>query len=102
MLNKVNFARWELLGLWHSFLIYYIPIYAITDGDMWTLSLASFTSMMFVVSLKILSASRNLTYMNFIAIFTGSICVYLMYFWVSNYLPDADMTDVVLAANKKP
>lgn len=102
MLNKVNFAKWELLGLWHSLLIFYIPLYAITEGDMWTQSLASFTSMMFVVSLKLLLSSRNMTYMNFIALFPGSICVYLIYFWVSNFLPEAVMSDVVMAANRKP
>ena len=69
---------------------------------MWTQSIASFTSMMFVVSLKLLLSSRNMTYMNFIALFPGSICVYLIYFWVSNFLPEDVLSDVVMAANRKP
>lgn len=69
---------------------------------MWVLALASFTSMILVVTLKILMSSRNLTYMNIIAIFPASILVYIIYMWVSNTLGNTNMENVVMMAHRCP
>lgn len=56
------------------------------DGDLWTLSVTAFTSIYFVVTLKLLNFIRFYTIFHFIAIFLCSFLVYYSYVWVSNYL----------------
>jgi len=55
--------------------------------------------MLFVVSLKILYVSRNLTILNGLAILPASVVVYISYTWISNFLPRNNMMDITLYAS---
>jgi len=42
-----------------------------------------------------------MTIINFLAIVPGSIFVYKVFFWVSNFIPETEMEDVVISAHSR-
>lgn len=52
---------------------------------MWVFSIASFTAVIFIVSLKLMVTSRYFTWFNMISIFFLSLGIYFTYVWASNY-----------------
>lgn len=96
--NNSTYIVWFLLGCFHAAIIYFVPLYTFVDsgimwgnhdndgktGDLWTMSLCSYTSIIFVVNLKLLLGSRSLTLVHFIAISVTSIGLYFLWMWVSD------------------
>lgn len=65
-------------------------------AGLWTLSLCSFTSVIFVVNIKIFLTSRSLTVGHFVSILITSVGLYVSWMWISNYLvPNLEDTIVM-------
>ena len=53
---------------------------------MWTFSVSSFTSVIFIVTLRLMITARYFTWLNLFCIFVMSWGIYFMYVWISNYV----------------
>lgn len=78
----------------HSFIVFFVPMfvyeYAIIrgngwNGDLWMLSVTSFTSVYFMVTLKLMNFIRFYTHYHLIAILFLSFFIYYAYVWITNY-----------------
>ena len=88
------FVYWSIQGLYHSLLVYLFPMFHYTDGselrnffnnDFQTFSITTFTSVIFVVTIKLCIYERLFNAFNFISISLLSILFYIAYVWASNY-----------------
>ena len=52
---------------------------------MWTFSVSSFTSVIFIVTIRLMVTSRYFTWINLVCIFLLSLGIYFVYIWGSNY-----------------
>lgn len=100
LFNKTTYILWFLLGCYHAAVVYFVPIYSFLDsgimwgdyedngkiGDLWIMSLSSFTSIIIVVNLKLLLGSRSLSLVHFVAIIITSIGLYITWMWLSDAL----------------
>jgi len=79
-------------ALFHSIIIFVFPIYAFDqtalsdsyNSDLWALSLASFTAMMFIVTFKLMVYERYFAWPNIFCILVLSLGIYFLYVFVSN------------------
>jgi hypothetical protein len=55
------------------------------NNDMWAFSVSSFTSVIFIVTFRLMMTSRYFTWLNFFCIFFLSLGIYFLYVWASNY-----------------
>ena len=55
--------------------------------DMWAMSVAAFTALIFVVHFNLITRMSYITWLHIVSIFGASIIPYLIYMWISNYLP---------------
>ena len=56
------------------------------NGDIWTFSVCSFTSIIIIVTLKLMVYSRFYTFFNIFSIVILSVGVYFLCIWVTNYM----------------
>ncbi len=100
LFNNTNYMMWFLIGSAHAAIVYFVPLYTFVDSgimwgkgvshndgktsDLWTMSLCSFTSIIFAVNIKLLLGSRSLTLIHFFAITITSIGLYFTWMWVSD------------------
>merc|ERR1711935_332878 len=90
--NWNNYAFHNLLGLIHSVVIFYIPIYALQESgillenghnvDMSAMNLTSFTAMFGVVTSRLVLWTRWWTRVSFFFYSIMSLCVYILFMWV--------------------
>jgi hypothetical protein len=109
--NDRVFTQWFFLGIFHSAIVFFIPLYTIESAhttkirgytdDLWLLSLSSFTAVIYVVTGKLFTVSRSFTIWNMLAFSVTSIGFYVAYMWASNYIGDK-MDDAVLQAHTSP
>jgi hypothetical protein len=52
---------------------------------MWSFSISSFTSVIFIVTFRLMLTSRYFTWLNLCCIFFLSLGIYFIYVWGSNY-----------------
>lgn len=52
---------------------------------MWAFSVSSFTSVIFIVTIRLMMTSRYFTWLNLFCIFFLSLGIYFLYVWASNY-----------------
>jgi len=111
--NFKNFWLWELLGCFHTLVIYYVPVYSYMNSgvllgysghniDIWSLSLCMFTSLVLVVNFKIMVVTRYHTGFNFFAVFIASILLYIMFMWFTNFWEVSKLHLAVLIAHQSP
>lgn len=92
--NGGAFLEWLLFGLFHSVVVFIIPLFIFQDclmsqnaynNDMWAFSVSSFTSVIFIVTFRLMMTSRYFTWLNLFCITFLSLGVYFLYVWASNY-----------------
>ncbi|TNV86611.1 hypothetical protein FGO68_gene4748 [Halteria grandinella] len=92
--NGSAFLEWLLFGLFHSVVVFIIPLFIFQDclmsqnaynNDMWAFSVSSFTSVIFIVTFRLMMTSRYFTWLNLFCIFFLSLGIYFLYVWASNY-----------------
>ena len=79
----------------HSCILYFIPVLILGLGDQYTMSLASFTSLVLVVNLNLMVNSRYITFINVLSVVLTSIVPYFLFVWKSNYIQGSWMQNVV-------
>ena len=99
-------------GFFHAAVIYFIPMWIYYESgiisqngknsDLWTISLTSFVSQVFTVTLDLIIFTRNHTVVNWIAIglcfgFAVPGCL-----WMSNFIDFTSYTDIVLMNHLTP
>ncbi len=104
---------WFLIGCFHASIVYLIPLYTFVNGgilggddgpmtsDMWIMSLCSYTSVIFVVSLKLILSSRAMTLVHLVFMISTSIGLYIVWMWASDSLL-YDTSDTVIEAHSTP
>ena len=63
---------------------------------MWTTSVTASTALVFVIHFNLFSRMKYITWVHAVGIFGLSLFPYLVYMWISNYLP-ADMSQIQYA-----
>ena len=91
-----NYAFQNMIGLLHSFIIFFVPLAIFHDSPImssngqnvgiWSISLTSFTCLYTVVTGKLIIWTRWWTKVSFFFYSVMSICVYIAYMWLSNYV----------------
>ena len=83
-----NFFSWYAVGVLHSCLVFFLPLYAVQEGiidgdghnsDFWIFSITSFTCVIFLVNLKLVICTRVWNKMHVICITVSSIGLYLLF-----------------------
>ena len=78
----------------HSLIIFIVPYFAYNgtilseesyNGDLWSISLSSFTSMMLIVTLKLMVFERFYCWINIVSISICSLGIYFLYVFASNW-----------------
>ena len=92
--NMKGFAYWMFMGVMNSVIVFFVP-YGIfqenvlndngDNNDMWSFSVASFTAVIFIVTLKLMASERYYTWINLFSIFVLSLGIYFCYVWASNF-----------------
>ena len=86
-----NFSIWVLIGLLHSALVFFIPLYASMNGilsesgqnsDFWSFSVTSFTCIILLVNVKLALSIRFWTIWHVISILLLSVSLYLGFIFV--------------------
>jgi phospholipid-transporting ATPase len=83
------------LGCTHAAIVYFVPIYCFhtgggiffedgLTGGLWTMSLSSFTAIIFIVDIKLLLESRAMLTLQLAVVILTSIGLYIAWMWVSN------------------
>ena len=97
--NNYTFLTWFFFGAAHSLVVFVIPLYAFKESilnenadndDMWSFSVTSFTSVILIVTARIMVTSRYLTWINLVCIIFLSLGVYFCYIWATNYTGFSD------------
>ena len=61
-----------------------------SDGnpaDMWTSSITAFTALMFVVMANLFTRMKYITWLHHLSIWALSLAIYLIWMWISNWMP---------------
>lgn len=93
--------------------MYLIPLYTFVNGgilggadgpktsDMWLMSLCSYTSVIFVVSIKLVLSSRAMSLVHLITMIGTSIGLYIIWMWASDTVL-FDSSDTVINSHSSP
>lgn len=81
---------------------YSILSYSGLNGDLWSLSVTSFTAVYFIVTLKLMNFIRFYTYIHLIALLVLSFLVYYGYMWISNYVEYSHTYATIVTVHKSP
>lgn len=109
--NWTNYFVWVFTGVVHSLIIFILPYYIFLgtisrgDGqtsDLWIFSITSFTSIIFIVNLKLMVQMKYFTRQNFVAIIVLSIGIYYAFMWVCNYLTASNTYATILEMHLSP
>lgn len=82
------------MGICHALIVFLLPLGIFHENvlnanadnnDMWSFSVASFTSVIIIVTLKLMVSESYFTWVNFVCIFCLSLGIYFLYIWASNY-----------------
>ena len=102
-----TFVRWSILGIFHAAVVFFVPCIAFqTSGtiskngiadDIWILSLSSFTSIIWVVNLKLFVLSRSVIFLQVLNCAILSFGIYFGYMVYSNYIEDGLQHAVIIA-----
>jgi magnesium-transporting ATPase (P-type) len=108
ILNKTQFAIWQITGVFQTCLIYFVTINVFgvnhitsedgTTSDLWIMSLTCFTASVVVINLKITLLTRYNTILTILSIFL-TILAYVGYMWISNWEADGHMEMTVSYAH---
>lgn len=96
--NCFNYQMFKLNAansIINSCIVYFVPVLILGWGDQYTMSLASFTSLVLVVNLNLLVNSKYITLINMLSVFLTSILPYFLFVWKSNYIQGSWMQNVV-------
>ena len=83
-----------LEGLIHSIFVFTVPFYLFEksviredglNGDLWNYSVATFTAIVLIVTLKMMVYTRVYNWLHWVAILVTSVGFYLSYVIISNY-----------------
>ena len=83
-----RFLLWILNGTFHSCIIFFIPLYASEEGiitanghtfDQWSFSIASFSSIIFIVNIKLALNTKLWNYIYLFAMLGTSIILYFVF-----------------------
>lgn len=92
--NCNRYLKWVLEGLIHSIIVFTIPFYILeqgiiredgVNGDLWNFSVASFTAIFLIVTLKMMVFIRVYNWIHWVAIGVTSVGFYFGYVIISNY-----------------
>ena len=92
--NGYTFLWWLLFGMAHSLVVFVLPLYVFREclmtqqaqnNDMWSFSVTSFTSVILIVTMRLMATSRYLTWINLVSVVLLSLGIYFLYIWASNY-----------------
>lgn len=72
------------------------------NSDYWSFSIASFTSVVFVVTLKLMVSMRYFTTANFVAIFGLSLGIYYAFMWVLGDMTFSSTYASITLINESP
>jgi amino acid transporter len=90
------FTAKVMLAILHTIIVFAFPLYSLqTTGivnergetdDLWLLSLASFTSLIFVVTIDLALVTRAFNIIVTVAFLIPSLLFYLLFMWGTNWL----------------
>jgi phospholipid-transporting ATPase len=110
--NWTNYIRINLLGIFHSIVIFYIPFYVFQEHyimdetgkniDLWGVSVVSFTCLYTVVTGKLVVWTRYWTVFSVLFLFFCSILVYIVYVWLSNYWSESRVQYTIIQIHQSP
>ena len=94
--NTRVFTGKVIIAILHTIIVFAVPLYSLqTTGivnergetdDLWLLSLASFTSLIFVVTIDLALVTRAFNIIVSLAFLIPSLLFYLIFMWGSNWL----------------
>ena len=102
---------WVAYGIFHACIVFFVPIVVFdrviltSDGHnehFWLVSISTFTSLIFIVNIKLYTISRFFAWINVIGFVVFSIGLYLIVQWLSNYLEMFLTVDSIMQAYKTP
>ncbi len=92
--NNSTYVRNFLLGSYHAAVVYFVPFYTyfqtgILDhegkiGDLWSMSICSYTALILIVSLNILVNSRSFTILTVVTVGGTSFVLYAIWMYMSD------------------
>jgi phospholipid-translocating P-type ATPase (flippase) len=109
--NFLNIGIWLLYGIVHGTIAFFVPVIAFensilteegTNEHMWIVSIASFTSVVIIVNLKLFITTRYITWINAAGILPLSIGLYTMAAWISNYMELFETNDCITQISRTP
>lgn len=90
-----RFLLWVFNGIFHSFIVFFIPLYAATEGtlndkgyshDLWGFSISSFSSIIIIVNIKIAINTKLWNKFHFICMFGLSIALFFIFILIYDVL----------------
>ncbi len=93
--NWTKILLWFGYGIAHSAVAFFVPVFLLQckivngegeNAEFWFLSLTSFTAVIFIVNLKLLTTERFFTWINVLGFLAMSFCSYAAVQLVSNYM----------------
>jgi magnesium-transporting ATPase (P-type) len=113
--NRTNYVKECLLGVFHGFIVYYIPYatycyqYDMQSGtftpnhqDFWSFSCLSYTAMLFLVTNKLMFETRYYNMNLWIAFFPATYFLYLACMWYANSATLTTYRFAVLELHNQP
>jgi magnesium-transporting ATPase (P-type) len=96
--NNSAYIRNFLLGSYHAAVVYFVPFYTYFEtgiidhegkiGDLWAMSLCSYSVLIVIVSFNILLNSRQFTVLTLVGVGGSSIVLYGVWMYISDgYIP---------------
>jgi phospholipid-translocating P-type ATPase (flippase) len=83
-----RFILWTFNGIFHSFIVFFIPLYAASEGslnskghghDLWGFSISSFSSIIIIVNIKLAINTKLWNKFHYICMFGLSIALYFIF-----------------------
>ncbi|CAG9321794.1 unnamed protein product [Blepharisma stoltei] len=93
--TRINFFKWVINGFFHSLIIFFIPLYALSEGimnkkgdnyDFWTFSITAFTCVLFIVNLKLFLHTKLWNSFHSAAMLGTSIFIYFVFMLIYDAL----------------
>ncbi|OMJ82799.1 hypothetical protein SteCoe_16396 [Stentor coeruleus] len=95
LFTRGRFVLWVSNGIIHSFIVFFVPLYAACEGvmdedghsyDLWSFSIASFSSIIIIVNLKLAVNTKLWNKFHYACMFGFSIALYFIFILIYDVL----------------
>lgn len=111
LFNKTRFVLFLLEGIFHGLIIFLVHVYSLKNTilcsngyntDFWVMSISMFTSIIFIVNMKLSIITQTWINVTWISFIITSFATFFLYIWISDQLFPIDMSHTLVIMFTSP